>query len=137
MKRCGICGEEKSFEDFNKNNCKADGLQTNCRECMKVKAKGYYLANNEKQKIQINEARNRRRDENKLKLYAIKSNPCLDCNQSYPHFVMDFDHVSGEKILAISEMMQRAMPWNKIQEEIDKCELVCANCHRIRTFTRR
>ena len=64
-----------------------------------------------------------------------KNSPCVDCNQSYPPCVMDFDHIPGRgtKLFNIAEASR--MRWDKqiIQEEIDKCELVCSNCHRIRT----
>ena len=64
-----------------------------------------------------------------------ESHPCIDCNTYYPHYVMDLDHVSGEKIAKVSDMV-RTHSLNKIWEEINKCELVCANCHRERTHKR-
>lgn len=59
--------------------------------------------------------------------------PCTDCQVIYPHFVMDFDHVRGDKLFNIAEAANRRLSNNKILQEIAKCELVCANCHRIRT----
>lgn len=63
-----------------------------------------------------------------------KSKPCLDCGVSYPYYVMDFDHVRGEKLFNLSEVVNGAQSKKVILEEIAKCEVVCANCHRIRTF---
>jgi hypothetical protein len=60
---------------------------------------------------------------------------CADCKKTYPAHVMDFDHVRGKKLFDISKMPD--YPRRKIAEEIAKCDLVCANCHRIRTFSRR
>jgi hypothetical protein len=55
----------------------------------------------------------------------------------YPPFVMDFDHVSGDKIDDICNLRRKTANWWKILEEIEKCDLVCANCHRARTHYRR
>jgi len=65
-------------------------------------------------------------------LFEQKTNkPCLDCNKMFFPYQMDFDHVRGEKIKIVSHCTK-----NKILDEIAKCELVCANCHRIRTQAR-
>lgn len=59
------------------------------------------------------------------------STPCADCGVSYPYYVMDFDHLR-DKSMNIAEMWQ-SCSWKAIKEEIAKCEIVCSNCHRIRT----
>lgn len=65
--------------------------------------------------------------------FLLKSNPCTDCNNNFPPCALDFDHLMNKQNLVSSL-------WNRkesvILEEISKCELVCANCHRIRTFNR-
>lgn len=67
---------------------------------------------------------------------ALKDNPCLDCEIKYPHYVMDFDHREDEeKVRNIAEMVRRSGR-KKLEEEIAKCDLVCANCHRERTWQR-
>lgn len=58
----------------------------------------------------------------------------MDCEVSYPSYVMDFDHVRGIKFKEISQMCRAAFRIEKIPEEIEKCDLVCSNCHRVRTF---
>ena len=63
--------------------------------------------------------------------------PCTDCGVQYPSYVMEFDHVRGTKELDVSVMCSNLYSIEKIQEEIAKCELVCANCHRERTFSRK
>lgn len=62
--------------------------------------------------------------------------PCLDCGLSYPHYVMDFDHVRGEKEGSLSDMARQGCGLAKIDQEIAKCEIVCSNCHRARTWLR-
>jgi hypothetical protein len=66
-----------------------------------------------------------------------KNNPCIDCGLMYPWFVMDLDHCKGEKKFNLSIAASKAMSLKTVQEEIDKCEVVCANCHRQRTFNAR
>lgn len=63
--------------------------------------------------------------------------PCKDCKKLYPHYVMDFDHMDrNDKRMDISLCVQRLVKWDFLLEEIAKCELVCSNCHRVRTYKR-
>ena len=63
-----------------------------------------------------------------------EASPCTDCGFKYPYYVMDFDHIPdrGEKLKVMSRRTSLAIQL----AEIDKCELVCSNCHRKRTFER-
>ena len=67
---------------------------------------------------------------------AAKGVPCVDCGGKYPPYVMDFDHVRGIKVQGISEMIQKHCTLVDLHAEIAKCEVVCANCHRERTWGR-
>jgi hypothetical protein len=60
----------------------------------------------------------------------------VDCGIRYPTYVMDFDHIAGKKRTHIAAMRGN-FAWDQIAAEIAKCEVVCANCHRERTFRRR
>lgn len=62
--------------------------------------------------------------------------PCMDCKANYPYYVMDFDHVRGRKHKNVAELIP-TLSKKKIDEEIAKCEIVCSNCHRIRTHLRK
>lgn len=62
--------------------------------------------------------------------------PCADCGVNYPSYVMDFDHLD-DKSYAIANMIGHGYDIPAVQKEIDKCEIVCANCHRIRTHNRK
>lgn len=71
---------------------------------------------------------------------VAKNVPCLDCGVRFPPSVMDFDHVRGTKSFAIGVYVSknrgpRAIA--AIKNEIEKCEVVCSNCHRLRTLKRR
>jgi hypothetical protein len=67
-----------------------------------------------------------------------KARKCMDCGFSgaqFP-FVLDFDHLQGHtKRFNVGSWRHAALSIGAIEREIAKCELVCANCHRIRTFT--
>lgn len=74
----------------------------------------------------------------KLKKYVAdikESKPCADCGISYPHYVMDFDHIGDNKDGIIQEFVKRHNI-RALNEEIAKCEVVCSNCHRIRSQNR-
>jgi hypothetical protein len=64
----------------------------------------------------------------------LRNKPCLDCNSSFPSEAMDFDHIS-DKVMNISKLKKRSN-LHKLLLELSKCELVCANCHAVRTYTR-
>ena len=61
---------------------------------------------------------------------------CADCGYKAHHAALDFDHRPGtSKVRDIKSGQQ--LGWVALQEEVAKCDVVCANCHRIRTFVRR
>lgn len=62
--------------------------------------------------------------------------PCTDCGEKYPPCVMDFDHTGDDKVVSPGRMVTLGWGESKMLKELDKCELVCANCHRIRTSQR-
>jgi hypothetical protein len=68
-----------------------------------------------------------------------EDNPtCVDCKIDYPPYALDFDHLPGfTKKFALSCSGTKGRKIESIKEEIDKCELVCSNCHRHRTYLRR
>lgn len=67
----------------------------------------------------------------------LKSVPCADCGGSFPPVCMDFDHLPEfDKVLDVSRMYRGSTPMETILAEIAKCEVVCANCHRIRSCQR-
>lgn len=70
------------------------------------------------------------------KLREIKNVPCTDCEQRFPSFVMDFDHREGEEKLGNVGVLAKSWSWERTLTEIEKCDIVCANCHRIRTARR-
>lgn len=128
MKKCSMCKQEKSEDLFAR---KRGGLQAHCKDCQKIKIREWYKQNRQ---YQINKTREDRQ-KIRQRLRELKEGPCTDCKKTYPYYVMDWDHVRGQKVgnmgqLSNSGGLQKAL------EELKKCELVCANCHRERTHQR-
>ena len=63
----------------------------------------------------------------------LREHPCVDCGNNDPR-VMEFDHVRGVKKYNVSEMQNQRHTVKALMEEIAKCDVRCANCHRIKTY---
>jgi len=87
--------------------------------------KSYYLEKARKRKALVRDF-----------VREAKNKPCADCGISFPYYVMQFDHVRGEKLLNIGNVTSNGASIIKLKNEIDKCDVVCANCHAIRTHER-
>ena len=61
---------------------------------------------------------------------------CIDCGESDP-VILEFDHVRGDKVMNVADMVNQSYGISTIKEEIRKCEVRCANCHRKVTHRRR
>lgn len=97
--------------------------------------KKWYIKHREEHKARNAIARKQRLDSLRDRLAELKSVPCMDCGGKYPPYVMDFDHINDNKVGNVSSM--RSGKLSMLIEEIRKCEVVCANCHRMRTHLRR
>lgn len=106
---------------------------TNALGCSKSTV-SYYCGSDQKEKTRIRTSQTRSKRFELVR--QIKSVPCMDCKNSYPSECMDFDHVKGDKVEKISQMVMHGK-WEDVLIEIEKCEIVCSNCHRIRTKMRR
>ena len=66
-----------------------------------------------------------------------KDRPCADCGRRYPRFVMDFDHRdTATKRYNIGRDALSRLNVQQLLSEVAKCDVVCANCHRMRTHAR-
>lgn len=61
---------------------------------------------------------------------------CADCGYNESAYALQFDHVMGNKKDSVSNLIRSDYAWSTIKEEILKCEVVCANCHAVRTKAR-
>ena len=77
----------------------------------------------------------RRKKEIRQWVNSLKeASPCTDCRKLYPYFVMDFDHI-GSKSIEINKLIN-SCSYKRLEEELKNCELVCSNCHRVRSQQR-
>lgn len=133
-KICGRCKQLKEVSEFSRiGGNRSDGLQAYCRECSNALARENYQENKEYY-YRLAVERNK---ELRRRLRELKQVPCADCGQEFDPVCMDFDHLPQfKKSMAISYMLRHRMSWDKILAEIAKCEVVCSNCHRLRTKLR-
>ena len=134
-KICTKCEEEKKIEDFFLKDKHKNIRHSQCKECYKNSrnSKSHYekYKNDYIQRATIR--KNKLVKENRIKLLEYFSNhSCIVCGESNP-IVLEFDHrVQKDKINNIS-MMLRDYTWEQILKEIDKCDVLCSNHHKIRT----
>ena len=96
----------------------------------------HYEANKDKIKLRSKIRNISQRQKNRDYVRKAKEfSGCVDCGESN-FIVLDFDHVSGNKIMCVSNMINKAYSLKAIQMEIDKCEVRWSNCHRIVTQKR-
>jgi len=134
MKHCNGCDKDKDESDF---WLKGNKTQARCKYCQKQYHKQHYIDNSGIYKAKAIISNDKYRSEARNYINSIKDNPCTDCNNRYPYYVMDFDHREGvEKLYNVSNMPAVRASLDEIKNEIAKCDLVCSNCHRIRTHNR-
>lgn len=132
-KICPGCGQERDAElDFSWKYKDRGIRNTRCRFCQSQVSKQHYK--NNKQSY-LDRARAREplvaEDNQRKRAEYLSCHPCVDCGEADIR-MLDFDHVRGKKSREISRMMNIGCSWSTIKAEIAKCEVRCANCHRMR-----
>lgn len=114
IKRCYKCKKNKTLHLFHKDKSKKDGLNSLCKKCNL-------------------KANKQRRNTRRQFVFDILKDcgGCIDCGEANIS-TLQFDHVKGKKIANVSWLVKNSN-LNKIKKEILKCQIVCANCHAIRT----
>jgi hypothetical protein len=132
MKTCGRCGETKPLDQFHRSQ--RDGRQLWCKACRKE-----YDAQYSRRTLARRRERRRHTRPSFIAWYvSLKAfKPCTDCGQSFHHAAMQWDHLPGYEKVADLGTLSRRHSKAAVLAEIAKCELVCANCHAVRTFLRR
>jgi hypothetical protein len=131
-RRCSNCGQVKPLENF--AGTPGIKIETYCRPCRSAYGKDHYAANQQRY-IDLEAKRKRARAEKRMRflLNLFAANPCVDCGEDDP-LVLEFDHLRDKCFDIGRELPDRN--WQSILTEIDKCDVVCANCHRRRTARR-
>lgn len=131
-KRCPACEEQKDEDEFHRWN-RRDGRQVWCKPCRRA----YDAAYHQRVKDRRREQKRRRADETRAFLRALKQGkPCADCGEVFDPAAMQWDHLPGFIKGGNLGDMGRKASRGRLLEEIAKCELVCANCHAVRTVRR-
>lgn len=133
MKTCTACLLSKPFSDFERDKTRKDGRHHACKACRAI----YYRERdkNRPSEQKMGYHRNSRKEKQLFLRELKESSPCTDCQTYYPYYVMTFDHMgTAEKSFELSQFASYGMP--RILQEIAKCELVCSNCHAIRSWKR-
>ena len=137
MPICNSCLKEKDPEEFNWRY-KALGVRhPTCRECQKGFRKNWYEGDARERHLENVQARKKVvREQAREYVYDyLSTHPCIECGESNP-VVLEFHHRGG-KDKAVSELVGGGYSIATIQAEIDKCDVLCANCHRKRTMNER
>jgi hypothetical protein len=131
-KTCYKCKQELPISQFRCNKSRKDGLQVYCKDCDKLKQSEWYQKNKvsciNKSKI----CRKRKRDW----WHDFKSQlKCNRCDENHPA-CLHFHHINPSEKEA--DLSQVVLVWSKkrIITEVNKCEVLCANCHAKEHYTR-
>ena len=111
MKICDKCHQDLPLEDFHANRVKKDGKQQSCRKC-------------------LSKYTNERRVKTKLRAIEYLGNKCFRCHETFHYAVYDFHHLDPS-VKEFEWTRLKRQSWKTITSELDKCMLLCANCHRM------
>ena len=131
VKRCSACRTYKPLYEFHRDG---DAYQPWCKPCRKTYDSAYHLRVRPKRIAQKKAAHG----ELVAWHWALKDKPCTDCGVTFHPVAMQWDHLPGQKKLTeVGEMLRANFSRKTVLTEIAKCELVCANCHAVRTHRRK
>lgn len=151
-KTCTSCAETKDISEFNKRARSKDGYNEQCRSCisewrknrrLELKAQGITPRNdiyNKEHKAEKNAWRSAKRKETRDFIRSLKiGKPCDMCGGFFPPVALDWDHIDPEQksFEICQEGIREMYSEEKLLEEIAKCRILCANCHRIHSAQQR
>jgi hypothetical protein len=132
-KFCRSCSTAKNVAEFGRHAARYDGLQSLCRPCKRAAQNKWYRNNKALHVANVNRRRREAEDGIIRSIIAyLREHPCVDCGEDNL-VVLEFDHVRGRKIESVCNMIKQGYGWAKIFAEIQKCEVRCCKCHRIKT----
>ena len=132
MKHCPRCNQDKHEAEFGKNRTRPDGLQVQCRACIKLIHRDWYERNKERHYGNVQKRRKILSDEVVRRLRAyLKAHPCVDCGTADPR-VLTIEDGQSETGFSLKARLMEGAAWTALLPEIEKCAVRCANCRRIR-----
>lgn len=131
FRRCAMCGGWKRQSHFHVSRTPQFSY---CRECRRAYDRRYYSERGRAARRQRQRARNAAARDWMAELK--RGVPCADCGETFPAPVMHWDHLPGHTKVGEISVLATQRSRTIVLEELKKCELVCANCHAIRTSRR-
>lgn len=132
MKHCPRCNQDKDEAEFGKNKTRPDGLQVQCRACIKLIHRDWYERNKERHYGNVQKRRKRFSDEIVRRLlHYLKAHPCVDCGMADPR-ALSLEEPDGADFV-LSERLRQGVTWTALAPQIETCTVRCANCRQIRT----
>ena len=131
---CTECGQDLPLTEFNYKDRQRGKLHHFCRRCSRAYFRNYYAQHRAVLVLRSKHknAAERYRNQERVREY-LRTHPCVDCGEADP-VVLQFDHQDpASKSSNVGELLRRRASWGKIQAEIDKCDVRCANDHQRRT----
>lgn len=126
-KVCRVCKVEKELSAFHPHKQCSKGVRGTCRECVTVRLTGWYDNNRAK----INEKVRANRQSLKIRAIEYMGGCCFDCKGVFHPCVMQFHHLEPHTKDANPSFFLRGN-FEKAKNELDKCVMLCANCHMVR-----
>lgn len=130
-KICTKCNVEKDILEFRIRNKKKNTYQCWCKKCLSEYEKDVWRSSPERRKSNIEHGNKRRKRNGEFIAKYLADKKCKDCGED-DIVVLDFDHMLNKRF-NISDACKMAYSIKTIMKEIEKCEIVCSNCHRRRT----
>lgn len=127
-KRCSMCKNELPLESFSKNHTRKDGLCGACKECNKAYHKIHYKKNKQDY---LDKSKRRRKKLSKDWALFKSTLKCKQCGYDKHPVALDFHHKDPSKKDEGLARLITTGSMKRIQEELEKCDVLCANCHRI------
>ena len=126
-KTCTNCHRSLPFDSFNARSESIDGLQARCKDCLRVTRRAWYAANQKTEYVRIKTAAAKKRQWWTDYKATLK---CERCPESHSA-CLDFHHVDpSKKDVNLSQAVAKGWSIRRIQAELAKCIVLCANCHR-------
>jgi phage FluMu protein Com len=116
-KQCKRCKEVKELENFHYTRGNFLAL---CTPCLRERQRGYYV--------------NRRIDIKEWLFDYLSQNPCIDCGETDP-IRLEFDHRGDKKFVIGKSLIGKSKSLADVQAEVAKCDVRCANCHKVKTHS--
>lgn len=140
MKVCTVCATAKPESDFFYRNRKTEKLHSQCKDCYVINRRKkwrehYHKYGSNYRERAVERSRKIKNDLRTHMLTYLNDKACVRCGVNDIR-VLEFDHIDPKtKAFSIARAIASTFSWERILAEISKCQILCANCHKIKTAT--